>query len=79
MAEDAGLLEVENQMTTLKIKKMELEEHSEKVLGMKATKAQGLLMKFQLGLAEFLYRIFQIISAVDNKNKDIKKFKYPGL
>ena len=36
-------------------------------------------MKFQLGLAEFMHRVFQIISLIDNKNKEIKKFKYTGL
>ncbi|CAD8148377.1 unnamed protein product [Paramecium pentaurelia] len=79
VAEDAGLLEVKEQMTTLNIKKMEMEDHSDNVLYQKAAKAQGLLMKFQLGLAEFVHRVFQIISLIDNKNKEIKKFKYTGL
>jgi len=39
VAEDAGLLTINMETTTLNIKKMEVEEHSEKVLMMKATKA----------------------------------------
>lgn len=32
-----------------------------------------------MGLAELLNRVFKIISAIDNKNKETKKFKYTGL
>ncbi|CAD8142947.1 unnamed protein product [Paramecium octaurelia] len=79
VAEDAGLMNLKNETTTLNIKKMEIEEHPEQVVWIKATKTQGLLMNFQLGLAEYLHRIYQIIQAIDQKNKENKKFKYPSL
>ncbi|CAD8076694.1 unnamed protein product [Paramecium sonneborni] len=79
VAEDAGLMNLKNETTTLNIKKMEVEEQPEQVVWIKATKTQGLLMNFQLGLAEYLHRIYQIISAIDQKNKENKKFKYTSL
>ncbi|CAD8054444.1 unnamed protein product [Paramecium sonneborni] len=79
VAEDAGLMNIKNVTTTLNIKKMEVEEQPEQVVWIKATKTQGLLMNFQLGLAEYLHRIYQIIQAIDQKNKENKKFKYTNI
>ncbi|KAM3128934.1 hypothetical protein pb186bvf_018991 [Paramecium bursaria] len=82
VAEDAGLLVDigdDKKTTTYNIKVMEVDEQSDQVLMNKANKAQGLLMKFQLSLAEFIQRIYKTIKQVEEKNKDIKKFKYQGL